>query len=219
MKKLLILDLDDTLFETGTIARNAVQSILDNFRRLVEGKFGSEQTDIIVQELWKFPFDHVAAKYGFDNNVVSEFAAAIENETLDFAINLYDDAHHLWDLDIEKILVTTGFPALQWAKIRSLQLQDRFSAIHIDDIMESPRRFKKGIFKEIVERRVSEPSGSGRVGDGRGVFVVGDNPASELKAGNELGFTTIQVAKLGQPKSGISDYYISDFIQLRSIVA
>ncbi|MGD1957263.1 MAG: HAD hydrolase-like protein [Fulvivirga sp.] len=50
------------------------------------------------------------------------------------------------------------------------------------------------------------------------LIVIGDNPESEIKAANELGLTTVQVAKLGQPKSSYANYYIQNFQDLIQIL-
>lgn len=209
MDKLLIFDLDDTLFETKSIGKKAVKPIFDQFEPLLINKFGTELTAQIVPELWKYPFDFVAQKYKFDKHQNAEFARLVNAYEYKLDIQPFDDFSVIKNLPQEKILVTTGFSKLQHAKIHSLGIKEQFSEIYIDDILSPKRIFKKGIFQHILlERKL----------DSKQVYIIGDNPNSELKAGFELGLQTVQVSKFGQEKSVFADHYISDFGELLSIL-
>jgi len=199
MNKLLIFDLDDTLFETKSISKESVKPIFDKFEHLLVKKYGKETTAKIVSELWKFPFDFVAQKYNFNANMNSEFAHLINEHEYELYIETFEDFKIIQNLKQEKILVTTGFSKLQNAKIRDLGIEKDFSEIYIDDIFHPKRIFKKGIFKNILLEKNIDP---------KLVYVIGDNPNSELKAGFELGLNTVQVSKFGQKKSEYTDYYI-----------
>lgn len=209
MDKLLIFDLDDTLFETKSIAKEAVKPIFDQFEPLLINKFGTALTAQIVPELWKYPFDFVAQKYKFDDHQNAEFARLINSHEYKFNIQTFDDFNMVESLSQEKILVTTGFSKLQHAKIHFLGIKEKFSEIHIDDILSPKRIFKKGIFQRILSERQL---------DSKSVYIIGDNPNSELKAGFELGLQTVQVSKFGQEKSNYAKYCISDFNELLTIL-
>ena len=209
MNKLLIFDLDDTLFETKSISKNAVKPIFDMFEPLLLKTFGEELTQQIVPELWQFPFDVVAQKYKFSNALSSEFARLINGYDFKLNIKVFDDFEVIKNLKQDKILVTTGFSKLQNAKIRDLGIKNHFSSIYIDDILDSNRIFKKGIFKNILLEKNINPEL---------VYVIGDNTNSELKAGFELGLHTVQVSKFGQKQSEYSGYCISDYKELITIL-
>ena len=106
--------------------------------------------------------------------------------------------------------MTTGFKPLQEAKIQALHLEEKFEQIHIDDILATDRIYKKGIFSKILSSAPYLPSD---------VYIIGDNPDSELKAGKELGCSTIQLAKFGQTKSVFADHYIHSYHDLDPIFA
>tara|TARA_B110001450_G_C17481931_1_gene424587 strand:- start:168 stop:800 length:633 start_codon:yes stop_codon:yes gene_type:complete len=209
MNQLLIFDLDDTLFETKSISKKSVKSIFDKFESLLIKKFGEEMTEKIVPELWKFPFDFVAQKYKFTNNLNSEFARLVNEYEYQLNIKTFEDFGVVQNLKHEKILVTTGFLKLQNAKIRDLGIEEEFSEIYIDDILDPKRIHKKGIFKNILIERKINP---------KLIYVIGDNPNSELKAGFELKLNTIQVSKFGQEKSEYAKYCITDFNELITIL-
>ncbi|WP_298512502.1 HAD family hydrolase [uncultured Kordia sp.] len=209
MEQLLIFDLDDTLFETKSIEKKAVQPIFDTFEPLLIHRFGTALTAKIVSELWKYPFDVVAQKYNFGATLNAEFAHLVHTHEYELNINTFDDFTVIEHLPQEKILVTTGFSKLQNAKIDALGIKNMFSEVYIDDILSATRIFKKGIFQNILLKRKIDPAL---------VYIIGDNPDSELKAGFELGLHTIQVSKFGQEKSNYAKYCISDFNELLPIL-
>ncbi len=210
MNELLIFDLDDTLFATKSIGKEPLRPILDKFECSLIDKFGSELTKKIMPELWKYPFDVVADTYKFDRHQNSKFARLINENEYNLNIQPFKDFDVVKNLKQEKVLVTTGFSKLQNAKILQLGLEKEFNKIYIDDILDPKRIFKKGIFKNIfLEKNIKSEF----------VYIVGDNPHSELKAGFELGLNTIQVAKFGQKRSEYANYYISNFRELIPILA
>lgn len=209
MNQLLIFDLDDTLFETKSISKKSVKPIFDKFENLLIKRFGEVMTEKIVPELWKYPFDFVAQKYNFDNNLNSEFASLVNEYEYQLNIKTFEDFGIIQNLQQEKILVTTGFLKLQNAKIRDLGIEKEFGQIYIDNILDPKRIHKKGIFKNIILEKNINPNL---------IYVIGDNPNSELKAGFELNLNTIQVAKLGQEKSKYAKHCITDFNELITIL-
>jgi putative hydrolase of the HAD superfamily len=205
MNELLIFDLDDTLFETKSIEKKSVQPIFDEFEKLLHKQFDKELIEQILPELWKYPFDYVSDKYQFDNHQNTEFARLIYEHDYKFTIKPFEDFSEIQKLQQEKILVTTGFTKLQNAKIHSLGIEKEFVEIYIDNILDSKRIYKKGIFKNILLEKKIRPEL---------VYIIGDNSNSELKAGFELGLNVVQVSKFNQPKSEYADYCISDFSEL-----
>lgn len=209
MEKLLILDLDDTIFETRTIKKESVNSILMTFKSIVIKEYGNTLTNQIISDFWKFPFDFIAKKYQLDDLIKLELAKSINQANFEFNIQPYKDFDFFKSVKFEKILVTTGFEKLQRAKIKHLKIEKMFSEIYIDDILDPNRIFKKGIFAKILKtKKVSKAQ----------IYIIGDNPESELKAGYELGLKTIQVSKLRQKKSEYANYMISDFNELIKII-
>ncbi len=209
MDKLLIFDLDDTIFETKTIGKRSMEPILGKFEPLSIQKYGNTTTSQIIAELWKYPFDFVAQKYEFGNQLIKEFSNLINDTNYTLDIKPFEDFELIKNVISEKILVTTGFIKLQKAKIDSLRIKQEFSDIYIDNVLDPNRIFKKGIFEKILSQKCLDP---------KSVFIIGDNTESEIKAGYELGLNTIQVSKLGQKKSKYSNYNISNYSELLEII-
>lgn len=208
-EKLLIFDLDDTIFETKSIGQHHVAPILDRFKITAEQFYKSDEIAIIISDLWKFPFDFVASKYQFDDLLCEQFSASVNDLEYKLDIQPFKDFYHAKNIVAKKILVTTGFKKLQKAKIKALNIQQDFEAIFFDEVNEPNRKHKKGIFSDILKSSKLRSEST---------FVIGDNPNAELKAGRELGVTTVQVAKFDQPKSEYTDYLISDFKELNTIL-
>ena len=69
----------------------------------------------------------------------------------------------------------------------------------IDAIDEDDRKGKQGIFASILETGQLRPEE---------VIVVGDNPDSEIEAGNKLGIRTVQILRPGVPRADSATYYV-----------
>lgn len=210
MKKLLILDLDNTIFDTRTISRKEVESLFKNFEVVAIAEYGVEKTEEIIAEFWHDSFDVVAKKYQFPQQLITEFENALNKTHFELDIQPFADFELIKNIEHDKILVTTGFKKFQESKINSLGIESIFSRIYIDDILSPERTSKKHIFNQILKEQSYLP---------KQIIVIGDKSESELKAGFELGFTTIQVSKMGQSRSEYSDYAISDFAELAGILS
>lgn len=202
---LLIFDLDDTIFETKSISKHHVESILNDFKKNIRPIFEMEEIDRIIADLWKYPFDYIAETYHLSDEIKQQFSNSINSQEYHLDIDAFSDFELVRNLPISKVLVTTGFKKLQLAKISALNLDDVFEEIHIDEIDSLTRVRKKDIFEHLMHSKKREL---------RDFIVIGDNPESEIKAGNELGLTTVQVAKLGQPRSSYANHYIQHFQDL-----
>lgn len=206
---LLIFDLDDTIFETKSIGQHHVASALDSFKTSISSIFKTEEVALIMSDLWKYPFDYVSQKHHLNDVVRKQFSDSINRLEYDLDIEVFSDFELVRNIDTKKVLVTTGFKKLQLAKISALNLADVFDEIHIDEIDSTNRIYKKGIFEHLIN---SENK------DLKDFIVIGDNPESEIKAGHELGLTTVQVAKFDQPHSPYANFYIQDFQDLVEIL-
>lgn len=206
---MLILDLDDTLFETKSMSNTSFSTIVTLIEELLIPKIGDQIVNQLIEELWHRPFDDVMDKYHIDMVEQNKISARINQ--LDYTLNIttFPDYSYLKQLDIEKVLVTTGFPKLQYAKLDALGIRNDFKAIHIDDVTIKDRPHKKGIFQKIIANSQKFP---------HQIWVIGDNPSSELKAGKELGLRTIQRLKDGEVLSENAEIGITTFAELKDII-
>ena len=107
-------------------------------------------------------------------------------------------------------LVTSGFRRLQESKVRALKIAPLFAEIHVDAIDEAQPKGKLPAFEAILTKYRLSPAE---------VWVVGDNPDSEIAAGNQLGMTTIQILRPGVPASSAAAHRIKDLHELKTIGA
>jgi putative hydrolase of the HAD superfamily len=69
---------------------------------------------------------------------------------------------------------------------------------------------KEGIFRKILEQNQLSPEEA---------LVVGDNPDSEIAAGNRVGIPTVQILRPGVPRGENATHYISGLEELRGLIA
>ena len=169
--------------------------------------YGEEESQQIVYEIKESPFDTVANMYYITEQVRSRFYLSIQSIAYNLDIKVYEDYRVLRKLTCLKYLVTTGITNLQKAKIDALQIAPDFQEIFIDDPFDKNRKFKKGIFEQIITGI-----------DPKQVWIIGDNPNSELKTGKELGLNTVQRLHENIEKSVYADYVIQTFDELKNII-
>lgn len=177
MKKAIILDLDNTIYPVSSIAGdlfNALFSFLDEH---------IDDIDLIhriKEDLKRIPYQKVADKYNFSDIVKNRGLELLNNIEYNLPMQPFDDYRHIRETNITKFLVTTGFTKLQWSKVRMLDIEGDFKAIHIVDPELYPLT-KRDIFASILEKYNYQP---------QDVLVIGDDPESEIKAASELGIDT-----------------------------
>jgi len=206
---MLILDLDNTIFETKSISPKIFQPVFN----LIENYYQSINninTNQLIAELWSVPIDVVFKKYRIPEVIQQHIYKTLTELDYNLNINTYDDYHILKNLQQDKILVTTGYEKLQLAKIKALQIGSDFKEIFIDDPLSNNRKFKLGIFEDILINNNLKP---------KEVWVIGDSSDNEIKAGHALGMNTIQRLKPGSKKSEHADYGITSFQELKSLIS
>lgn len=206
---LLIVDLDDTIFETKSMNPKIFQPVMDIIEDYFTTHFGATKTQTVLADMWKFPFDVVVKKHAIPTIIQDQITRKLDSLEYELNISVFDDYAYLKQLTYPKILVTTGFPKLQYTKLKALNITDDFEAIYIDNPLDKNRKYKQGIFQEIQARKGIESQHT---------WVIGDNPNSELIAGSNLGMRTIQRLKRGEDKASFVDYGISTFRELGQIL-
>lgn len=206
---MLILDLDDTLFETSSINPQLFHLPLSLIQNYYAANASRELADKVITELWSNPLDKVFATYGTPKAIIAEFYQKIgEIDFRQLSIQPFVDYEALRSLPQRKRLVTTGLKELQQAKIEALGIATDFEAVYIDDPRLQPRTSKIDIFKAILLETQLEPSA---------IWVIGDNPESEIKAGKTLGMKTVQRVSKSKGNAGLADYVIHSFEELEGI--
>jgi FMN phosphatase YigB (HAD superfamily) len=129
-------------------------------------------------ECRRVAFDAVADKYGFTEAMRATGLQVFRQTEVTEPMYGYGDLAVLKELLVQRFLVTSGFRRLQESKVRALGFADWFAAIYIDALDEPNRRGKHGFFQDILSAHDLRPDE---------VLVGGDNPDSEIEAGNQLG--------------------------------
>lgn len=207
---MLILDLDDTIFETKSMNPrifDSAMAVIGNHYETYHSKAKSEE---IINALWSYPIDIVFKKYNVEEVLINQFYQMVnEIDFRELEIKTFEDYKELKKLDARKTLVTTGLKELQYAKIKALGIENDFEGIFVDDPRVVPRRTKIDIFRQLLADTKLAP---------HQFWVIGDNPESEIKAGNELGMKTIQRTSKSKELSKLADYKIDSFEELEAIL-
>jgi FMN phosphatase YigB (HAD superfamily) len=201
----IIFDLDSCLSAADEVGRQLYDPVFRAIRAANHGTLSEEELEKAFTDCWRIPFDVVAETHGFSPEMRDvgwrEFAGL---EIQDRMVG-YPDLPAIWKLPVLRFLVTSGFRRLQESKVRALGFAEHFTAIHVDAIDEPAKKGKQRIFEEILATHHLSPSE---------VLVVGDNPDSEIDAGNRLGITTVQILREGVPRGTNATRYIHTLDEL-----
>lgn len=177
-------------------------------RQANRGTLTQEALAAAFSDIWRQPLDAVARQRGFSPAMLAAGWRVFASMEMRTPMQGYPDLHALRDLPVQRFLVTSGFRRLQASKIRALAFQDLFTAIYIDAIDEPNRKGKQQLFAEILTSYALAPGET---------LVVGDNPDSEIQAGNNLGMRTVQILRPGVPFGGNASNHIHTLGELQHL--
>jgi putative hydrolase of the HAD superfamily len=207
--KALIFDLDSCLCAANEVGDQLFQPSFDAIRQANHGAVSEHSLKQAFTDCWRFPFNDVARKHGFSDEMTKAGFAAFARIEVAEPMHGYGDLHVLHELSQQLFLVTSGFRRLQETKINALAIRPIFTEITIDAIDETGPRGKLRIFEEILKKHSFNPEE---------VVVVGDNPNSEIAAGNRLGIKTVQVLRPGVPRGDNATHHINSLGELREFL-
>ncbi len=188
--------------------KKVFDSFFNNLTECLKVEHDSTQINNIINELWVRPIDYVFKKHNVDFDLISGAFDFFKFADLSLNIKPYSDYYSIKSIKQTKFLVTTGIKNLQLAKIRALGIEKDFEEIFIiDPIIDNQP--KSLVFRQIIENYSLLPSQ---------VLVVGDNPDSEIKSGNDLQMITVQILRENIIKGNDANYYIHNFNELKSIL-
>lgn len=210
MKNLaLIYDLDDTIIPTRSIPSSTFKPVFDAIAYANKGALPLNLLQRAFDDLWRMPFDIVASNFGFTDSMIVAGREALLNTDYQLTLIPFDDYEVVKEIMCKRFLVTTGITKLQQAKINSLFIDGDFDEIIIDDPYQENRLGKQNIFADIADRHKI---------DANQMWIIGDNPESEIKAGNALGMTTVQILRPGIKRTENSTYIINTFHELKDLI-
>ena len=205
MIKALIFDLDSCLAAADEAGENLFAPAFHAIRGANHDAVSEDQLRAAFKDCWRFPFDFVAEKYRFSPAMRAAGFAVFRIVEVCQTLHGYGDLHELARLPAKLFLVTSGFRRLQESKVKALGMAHLFTAIHIDAIDEGKSAGKLPVFASILHDHGLQP---------HEVMVVGDNPDSEIAAGNQLGMATIQTLRPGVSPSSAATHTIRTLSEL-----
>ena len=209
IRKAILLDLDDTIFPVRSIDQTTFEPFLNDFISRLQDFYDPMVIEKIIEELWSEPVDFVTDKYSIPIEIVRESFQFFNHS--DFVLNImpYPDYKYVKKLSVQKFLVTDGITGLQTAKIEALGIGHDFDEIVINDPFEDSRS-KKDIFMDLVKKYNLKQEQT---------FVIGDNPESEIEAGNSLNMITVRIVRNGEiTQVKKANYHIKSFRDLEAII-
>jgi len=206
MIKALIFDLDSCLCAANEVGDHLFAAAFEAIRASNHGAVSEESLTAAFADCWRFPFDFVATHYGFSQAMRAAGFGEFCRIEVRQPMRGYGDLAVLSELPATLYLVTSGFRRLQESKVKALRIAELFTAIHIDAIDEPGPKGKDTAFEAILK------AGGFAVDE---VLVVGDNPDSEIAAGNRLRITTVQILRPGVPPSPAAKHHIQTLHDLK----
>ena len=206
--KAIIYDLDNTMFPADTITMEVAQPVLNAIRRSNGDILSPQLLEEALADCYKISIRDVAKKYCFSQNMLDEALKAFSTMQIDYQLHPYSDYHCIRQIPGIRFLVTSGNTYFQNLKISNLGIQNDFQEIYIHDDEDSSFEGKVKIFQSIQDKYHLNK---------QRVMVVGDNPSSEIAAGNKLKMTTVQILREGVLKSDSANFHISSFIELKHL--
>ncbi|MBD1395373.1 HAD family hydrolase [Mucilaginibacter glaciei] len=207
MKRVLILDLDNTIYPVSSIASDVFDSIFE----LIDNELGANDQQAAAQakhELTRRPYQQVAEEHGFSDELKTKGIELLRNLSYDKPMQWYPEYEVIRAINIDKYLVTKGFKKLQNSKFKMLGIESDFKKCIVVDPEESPLN-KKDIFAQIIADNgyaVEE------------VLVVGDDPESEIKAAQELGIDTFLFDPANKHPHANVTYRGKDYTRIQEII-
>ncbi|AXG75142.1 HAD family hydrolase [Flavobacterium arcticum] len=201
-KKAIIYDLDNTIYPVSAIGDILFKPLFD---LIIESRLHNNDYDAIRKAIMRTPFRLVAQRFKFSEELTQKGIDLQEEMEYNKAIAPFDDYPEIHTITAERFLVTTGFRKMQLSKIKHLGIENDFKEAHV---VNPTVTSKKEVFADILKRYNYSPEE---------VFVVGDDPESEIGAAKALGIPTILYDKNNLYNAEEADYAISHFKELVTI--
>jgi len=200
MKKAYFIDLDNTIYFT----KPNVEVLLGPLYCLLENEdLGISEVDFekAKEEMLRTPFQKVATRYHFKEEVVAKAIDFLKERTLTIAMDVHDEYHYIKSLEGLKVIVTAGFTKTQTTKVQVLGIAHDFDELFVVDNTLTDGN-KKDAFLILMKKYGLQPDD---------VLVVGDDPESEIKYGLDLGMTTFLYDPNGNFPNAETSYYGTTF--------
>ena len=205
MKRVLILDLDNTIYPVSSVAESMFGPL---FKLIDEETTDHSAGEAAKLELTRRPFQYVADEHGFSDQLKAKGINLLKNLVFNEPMTCYPEYADIRALNIDKYLVTTGFTKLQYSKVKMLNIEGDFKQAYVVD-PERSNENKGDIFKKIMQENGYTT---------QDVLVIGDDPQSEIKFAIELGIDTFLFDPEDKYPHANVTYRGKDYKRLKEIV-
>lgn len=203
-----IFDLDNCLLDARAVGP-LFEPAFDAIRQANQGALTPAVLEQALYQCWFTAFDLVATRYRFTPAMRQAGWQQFSQMQVTGRLDGYPDIALLPEIAVRRYLVTSGFRRLQASKIEALGIRPWFEDVFIDAIDEDRLHGKRHIFEQILQAERCEPWQ---------VLVVGDNPLSELSAGQALGMTTVQTVRPGVVPWDQADHRVDGLEAVRQLL-
>jgi putative hydrolase of the HAD superfamily len=203
----LILDMDNTIFPSASISDELFEPIYQLLEKHKD-KVGEENIQEIRKLMSKKAWQKLAEEYEFNDELTKEGADILRETTYNKPIPAFDDYAIVKNNTLEKYLVTMGFTKMQWSKIKMLNVESDFKEVVVND-PETTDDTKKEVFQRMLEKYNLNP---------KEVLVIGDDPESEIKAGNDLQMPTVLYDRMNEYDDSLASHRIHNYSELAAII-
>jgi len=204
MIKLLIFDLDNTLFDThGQLGVKVLDEMIYRMRKAGLKK----QDELVIRQKYPFTGFRILAKELKLSEKIQKIGMSVYEHMDLLGITPFPDIEVLNSLEQKKALVTSGTQKVQMNKVKILGINHFFGEIIVDESNSVEGR--KNIFYDLVVKHNAKPTQ---------VIIIGDNPEIELTAGKSLGMITVQIARRENIIRGAADYHVKDLHEFKKIL-
>lgn len=190
MIKLLISDLDDTLYPEVNFTYSGFRVVSD---------YLANKYHLSSEHLFQFlkksflngfrgnNFNLLLDEFNIKENINNLINLFRKHEP---QISLYPDAKEILNFlknqQIKLILITDGYPITQKNKIAALKIKDYFDKIIINDISKGKDKSNQKIYVDLINKMKINLSD---------IIFIGDNPKKDFKAPAKLGIRSIRIIR------------------------
>lgn len=209
MIKALIFDLDNCLAPAIQVGEALYQPAFEAIRESNEGILSGTQLEESFEAIWNAPFDSVSARFNYSEAMCQAGQQVFASLEVSRSMDGYGDLAVLEEFSQVCFLVTSGYPRLQESKVDALGIRSLFESFYVD-ALDAPKRVgKRAYFERILNESKLSP---------HEVLVIGDNPQSEIAAGNEIGIQTIQTLRPGIERSTAATFHVQSLRELADLI-
>lgn len=220
MIKLIIFDLDDTLYDEFQFVENGFKEVakyLSNKYAIHVDELNKAMIELLNEYGRGAIFNKLCEKYNFNEEIMN-LVEIYRNAKGKF--KLYEDSREV----LKKLrynyklgIITDGKASVQWNKIKSLGIENYFDKIIVtDDFGREYWKPHEYSYKKMLEYFQCEP---------KEAIYIGDNPTKDFIGARKVGLYTVRIVrecgdnmKLKEEKGYEADFTINDLSELIGII-